>query len=185
MITARHQTEPFQAFDCLIQLCYAIKFQQRLELRYRDAAGDLSSREVDPFGLSYSGDRWFLAAQCLLRSDFRTFRVDRIEDLQHVDEPVDSRSPPGYSARQNGSRSFSPDGTGLRASVRLSGTVARNNRPLFPSAMYEYLDDGVVLCHLRVSSLSTLAELVATLGHEADLVYPMAGVEAMRRLRGR
>ena len=37
-----------------------------------------STREVEPLGLCYYGNYWHLIAYCLLRKDYRDFRVDRI-----------------------------------------------------------------------------------------------------------
>lgn len=37
-----------------------------------------STREVEPLGLCYYGNNWHLIAYCLLRKDYRDFRVDRI-----------------------------------------------------------------------------------------------------------
>lgn len=38
-------------------------------------------RMLQPYGLAYRADRWYLIAFCQLREDVRTFRVDRIEQL--------------------------------------------------------------------------------------------------------
>jgi len=52
-----------------------------LLLDYRDEAGNATQREVAPLGLFFWGDRWTLAAWCLLRRDYRHFRIDRIARL--------------------------------------------------------------------------------------------------------
>jgi predicted DNA-binding transcriptional regulator YafY len=41
---------------------------------------------VRPLGSFYWGAVWTLAAWCEAREDFRSFRVDRIERLQPLDE---------------------------------------------------------------------------------------------------
>ncbi|MFJ5427301.1 helix-turn-helix transcriptional regulator, partial [Enterobacter sp. CER55] len=48
-----------------------------LALHYRDEAGQLSNREVQPLGLFFWGERWLLAAWCERRDDYRCFRLDR------------------------------------------------------------------------------------------------------------
>ena len=42
---------------------------------------ELSTREVEPLGLCYYGNNWHLIAYCLLRKDYRDFRVDRISQF--------------------------------------------------------------------------------------------------------
>jgi len=61
-------------FDVIHQ---AISSQQVLELHYRDEAGPLSWREVQPLGLFFWGEHWLLAAWCERRNDYRCFRLDR------------------------------------------------------------------------------------------------------------
>ena len=44
-------------------------------------AGRESERTVRPLCLAYFGPVWLLSAWCELRDDFRTFRLDRIDDF--------------------------------------------------------------------------------------------------------
>ena len=44
---------------------------------YRDEAGQLTWREVQPLGLFFWGEHWLLAAWCERRDDYRCFRLDR------------------------------------------------------------------------------------------------------------
>jgi predicted DNA-binding transcriptional regulator YafY len=41
-----------------------------------------SERTVRPLSLAFFGPVWLMAAWCELREDFRTFRLDRIDDLE-------------------------------------------------------------------------------------------------------
>jgi len=49
---------------------------------YTDGAGAQTTRSVKPLGIVYMDRTNMLLAWCLLRSDFRTFRLDRIQTLQ-------------------------------------------------------------------------------------------------------
>lgn len=67
-------------FAALIdRLHAAIVGNQVLQLDYRDEAGRVSTREVEPLCLSFWGGKWTLGAWCRLRRDFRNFRPDRID----------------------------------------------------------------------------------------------------------
>src|SRR4029078_13064066 len=50
-------------------------------LRSTDGEGQQTERTVVPLGLYFWGKQWLLAGYCLLRRDYRTFRVDRVHDL--------------------------------------------------------------------------------------------------------
>ena len=59
-----------------------------LALAYRDPNGECTKREIEPLGLYYWGRTWTLASWCRLRSDFRTFRLDRMEILADTGEKI-------------------------------------------------------------------------------------------------
>jgi len=72
--------------DRLAALRHAIDARRKLRLHYRDLQDHRSARTVRPLGCFYWGDVWTLAAWCETRQDFRSFRVDRIDDLAPLDE---------------------------------------------------------------------------------------------------
>jgi predicted DNA-binding transcriptional regulator YafY len=45
---------------------------------FASGGSEHSTREVEPLGLCYYGNHWHLIAYCLLRQDYRDFRIDRI-----------------------------------------------------------------------------------------------------------
>ncbi len=60
----------------------AIDTRVKARFAYRDAEGGGSRRTVRPLALHFWGQVWTLAAWCELREDFRTFRVDRADNLE-------------------------------------------------------------------------------------------------------
>lgn len=65
----------------------AINDRHTLRFSYVRADATESQREVRPLGLFFWGSVWTLAGWCLLRDDFRNFRVDRIGPLEVHDAP--------------------------------------------------------------------------------------------------
>jgi predicted DNA-binding transcriptional regulator YafY len=53
-----------------------------LAFGYTREDGESSNREVRPLALYFWSGVWTLAAWCELRKDFRTFRIDRMQDVQ-------------------------------------------------------------------------------------------------------
>lgn len=74
-----HALEPI-TFD-LSEMRRAVRERRLVRFRYTDAVGGGSERTVRPLSLAFFGPVWLLAAWCELREDFRTFRLDRIEDF--------------------------------------------------------------------------------------------------------
>lgn len=77
----------------LADLRQALNRQLKVELVYHDAKGDASARRIRPLSLDAWGHAWTLTAWCELRTDFRVFRLDRIERVSVLSEGF--RAEPG------------------------------------------------------------------------------------------
>ncbi len=66
----------------------AVQARRKLHVCYRDVNDQTSQRTLRPLGCFYWGKVWTLAAWCESRSDFRNFRLDRIESMSRVDGPT-------------------------------------------------------------------------------------------------
>lgn len=71
----------------------AAEARRKVRLNYRDLKDSESQRTVRPLGCFYWGAVWTLAAWCEARTEFRSFRVDRIQTLQVLDDTF--RDEPG------------------------------------------------------------------------------------------
>jgi predicted DNA-binding transcriptional regulator YafY len=69
----------------------AIDERRKTSFAYRDETGGATERTVRPLALLFWGGTWTLAAWCELRTDFRTFRVDRADAVE-TGEPFASES---------------------------------------------------------------------------------------------
>lgn len=70
----------------LASIRLAIRRERKLRLAYKDAAGQASERVVWPFALGFFEQTRMVAAWCERRLDYRHFRVDRIGQLQLLDD---------------------------------------------------------------------------------------------------
>ncbi|MDX3593421.1 YafY family protein [Streptomyces sp. ID03-2B] len=62
----------------LTTLASAATGRERLRFAYRSGDGTRTKRQVEPYRLVSTGQRWYLVAYDLDREDWRTFRVDRV-----------------------------------------------------------------------------------------------------------
>ncbi len=70
----------------LEQLREATESRNKLRLDYLDLGETTSLRTIRPLACMFWGPVWTVAAWCELREDFRSFRVDRIQDLATLDD---------------------------------------------------------------------------------------------------
>jgi predicted DNA-binding transcriptional regulator YafY len=68
-----------------------VRRRRVLRLTYTDRRGRTGTRDVEPLGLLWGTDHWFLIAWCRLRTGVRGFRLDRIAALEPVDEIAPDR----------------------------------------------------------------------------------------------
>lgn len=72
----------------------AIGERRCIHFGYTKEDGSDSARDVRPLGLYFWGNRWTLAAWCELRSDYRSFRPDRMHDLELLERVFDPEEGP-------------------------------------------------------------------------------------------
>jgi predicted DNA-binding transcriptional regulator YafY len=86
--------QPFDLDDPRIAtLQGAIRERRVLRLRYHAfGTGEVSDRDVEPRQLQYAGGAWYLNAFCLSRQGERAFRLERMDQLEVLDERFASRS---------------------------------------------------------------------------------------------
>jgi predicted DNA-binding transcriptional regulator YafY len=56
------------------------------KIEYANEANETTERTIEPFALLSTRSNWLLVAWCLLRKDFRYFRLDRIKKLEVLSE---------------------------------------------------------------------------------------------------
>jgi len=70
----------------LIDLSGAIHASQRIEIDYRSLYNEVTHRKVEPYGITGWKGHWYLGGYCCLRQDYRSFRLDRIQQVQILSE---------------------------------------------------------------------------------------------------
>lgn len=77
-------SEPKVSGDVLGELALACRDRERVRFTYTSASGTVTRRRVDPHYLAPAQRHWYLLCWDLDRDDWRTFRVDRLDDLFHT-----------------------------------------------------------------------------------------------------
>ena len=69
-------------FDLLRE---AILHHIPISFDYYSAEGEATSRTIEPVRLSFKGMAWYIQGWCRLREDFRTFKLNRMDDVELVE----------------------------------------------------------------------------------------------------
>lgn len=65
---------------------YSIINCRVIECSYFNTKGEISKRKIEPYKLVFKGYQWYVYGFCLMRNDFRFFKLTRIDDLTVLNE---------------------------------------------------------------------------------------------------
>jgi predicted DNA-binding transcriptional regulator YafY len=183
--------ESAASLNVLAAVASACRDTVQLQFNYRDMKGTVTARTIEPMRLVHTGRRWYLAAWDLVRSDWRTFRIDRIE-AQPRPAPgprFTPREPPEDFATMV-RKSITSWPQTLRARVRIEGPVAglRARIPAWVGTL-EPLDDHSCTLTVGGDSPEMLAGMILHAGADFTLLDPPEAAQpirdvAQRLLRG-
>lgn len=74
------------AIPCLENVRAAVWRSRKIVIQYRKVNGEVSIRKLQPYGLVVKKEEWYLIAYCEKVEQLRTFRCERIANIQLIDE---------------------------------------------------------------------------------------------------
>ncbi|MEH6438148.1 helix-turn-helix transcriptional regulator [Massilia sp. DD77] len=162
----------------LAALSVAARTGQRVRLQYGDAAGRLSERGFDAYGLAYHGGCWYAVGWCHLRRAIRSFRLDRIRAVESLERQFER--PQDFDALAYLQRSVAILPRAHAVEVLLKTTLERAQGQ-FPRtiAVFEQMQDGVVM-HNQADDIGWMARQLAGLPFDFEIRRPAALREAVR-----
>jgi predicted DNA-binding transcriptional regulator YafY len=157
----------------------AIRDNRVIRFAYTNGEGDQSSRTCEPMRLVLKGYVWYVYGYCLLREDFRIFRLSRVRDLELTHDTFVRRPEPSADDTLRWER-----GTGSQGTVDLVLLFAAKMRARvednYGSDRIENRPDGTML--VKVSQPDEPWLYGFLLGFGADLKV-MSPSEVAARMR--
>jgi proteasome accessory factor C len=159
----------------IVQL--AVDEGRALQLRYYTATrDDVTERIVDPLRVFEVDGHSYLEAWCRRAEGMRVFRVDRIEDVERLDEP--SRPPENVELRDLNEGVFQPASEHLLVLLRLAPAY-------FWVADYYSTEevaevDGLLQVSLRVADPAWVRSLVLGSSGQVEVLSPEWLAESIR-----
>ncbi|HEU4852425.1 MAG TPA: GNAT family N-acetyltransferase [Telluria sp.] len=162
----------------LVALSGAAQSQLQTHLRYRDAAGAVSERDFDAYGLAYRIGCWYAVGFCHLRQDIRSFRLDRIETVRTLDERFER--PAGFNPLAYLVQSVATLPRAHAVEVLLRTTLERARAQFFDGfGVFEQTGDGVVV-HNQSDDIEWFARQLASAPFEFEIRHPPELRDAVR-----
>ena len=181
----RDDLGPQVAADTLSALAAACRDHARLRFDYRSHAGAESRREVEPYRLVNWGRRWYLVAFDVERSDWRTFRVDRLRPRTPTGPRFAPRDLPEEAVDQV-RRGVSSAAWRYRAQVVVHAPAEQLAERINAAiGTITSVDETHCLLDTGADSVEALAVHLGLLGVDFTVTEPAELVELVRELGGR
>ncbi len=148
--------------------------RKQLTFLYRDFKGAATSRTVEPHRIVHTGARWYLVAWDNDRTDWRTFRIDRVDSVVATGALFTPRSSPGDDVGAYVTRGVAAVAFRVRAKVVLRAPVEAMRERLPPMVgQLEALDDASCVLETGGFSPESLLMWIAGLGVDFEIREPL------------
>ncbi|WP_422507940.1 helix-turn-helix transcriptional regulator [Stenotrophomonas sp. GZD-301] len=181
------QRGPLVDAALLATLAGACRDQLHVHFDYADQKGQPSHRCVEPHGVVNAERRWYLAAWDTARTDWRTFRIDRITSTPVIGAHFRPRpGPEGGDLRAFVDRALSLGGRGDGAEVILHAPLEAMRQCIPASAgTLEAVDAQRCLLRCAAHPMGAVVYWLLALELEFEVVGPPALRERLREAGAR
>lgn len=178
--------EPYAIPDAYAIAAFSLgtRLGRLVRLRYRSWRGDVTERDVEPYGVAYRAGFWYAAGYCRLRRDVRVFRLDRVLDADVVAETFEP--PEGFDTLGHVLRSLAMAPGAWEVEVLLHAPI-EEARVRVPSALavLEPAPGGGTVLRCRVQQLGWVAHFLLGLGWPMEVRRPAELRDEFRALSER
>jgi predicted DNA-binding transcriptional regulator YafY len=166
--------------ESLIGVCTAIRTRRRISFHYESHARISSHRDLEPYGVVHMDGRWYMVGRCCLRQAIRTFRLDRVSELEVLS--LTFERPADFDAKTylQGSMPFVQEGFSIEVWIDLPVQKARSQFALH-RVFVEEGNGGTVLKCAR-ESLEPFAAMLLSLGCSIEVRKPRELMETFQGL---
>lgn len=161
----------------------AITSSKRIRVKYESISSGPTEREVDPYFIIFRGHAFYFVGYCHLRKEHRTFRIDRVADIEILDQTFLKQSdirPETYFEGSWGVFSGEP----VDIEVIFSDTAARvvSSATHHPDEKVEPIDGDHVRYTVTTRGVEEIRRWILGFGDEAEVLAPQSLREDLQRV---
>ena len=154
----------------LVLFAAACAAGERVRFEYTAKDGSPTNRLVEPIGLVRSGAHWYLAAWDKDRSDWRTFRVDRIRKPENIGTKFELKDPPDPVALVTAGLASMP--YPYMARIRVPLPLAEASRVIPRTVALAERPDGTTVVEIGSTNMERMMFYLAGLHPACEVLEP-------------
>lgn len=144
----------------------AMENNETISFRYCAPNGS-TEREIEPYHLIFQWSGWYVWGYCLLRKDYRMFRLSRLTDLKNTDRKREKRQVPEYVSDK---LYHSPDE--IKATVKFHNSVKWRLADDYENIDMNINEHGDITLNLTWSDTESFYRYIASFEDKAEIIAP-------------
>jgi helix-turn-helix type 11 domain-containing protein len=144
----------------------AIDSRRKIRFTYYSPNGE-SEREIEPYHLVFQWSSWYVWGYCVLRSDYRMFKLTRLTDLHCTDEQFNLREVPEYTCNK-----LRHTENGIKASVKFDSSVKWRIIDEFGTELPRFDENGDTFLTFTWSDIPSFYSYILSFGDKAEILSP-------------
>ena len=151
----------------------AVSQSKRLKIKYASIKSGESERIVEPYFIVFRGNAFYFVAYCHLKEKLRTFRIDRIREIETLSDFFEKRDDVDASSYFKGSWQVY-SGKPVEVVVKLTGAAARvvTSSRHHPEERIEIVNDDEVIYKVVTRGVEEIRRWILGFGTEAEVIKP-------------
>ena len=149
----------------------AVIRRRNIKIRYAGSYEKISERVVQPYKLVYKAKAWYLHAFCTEKQDWRTFKLNRILDLEMMEEGFLRRNLPG--SIDTSKEKYQP------VTLRFPKEMAYRVYDEFDKSQVQRQDNGDLIATADMPQDAWLTGFLLSFGTQVDILSPVHLKEAV------
>lgn len=154
-----YDNEKFELLKSAVIHCRNIK------INYAGSYGVISERIVQPLKLVYKSKAWYLKAFCTKKQDFRIFKLNRILDLEILNE--------NFLHRDFPEQTYIPDETYNQIILRFPEEMSYRVYDEFDKTQVQKYEDGSLVVSANIPEDAWLTGFLLSFGTQVDIISPV------------
>ena len=143
----------------------AIIHCKSVKIHYAGSSGGISERIVQPCKLSYKGKEWYLKAFCTKKQDWRIFKLNRMLDLEILDQNFPRRNFPEPIDRFEGEYH--------QITLRFPKEMAYRVYDEFDETQIQQQENGDIIASAQMPEDGWLVGYLLSFGAQAEVLSPV------------